>query len=113
MIENFGLQSAGSAGTEIHLMTVDDFAIWQAKASDAHQGWISAQNFHAKPGKSIYFATTDGRIDFAIGILAGWPPRQRHPKQHDCQKCQWRNQYAHQGRQNRSIYRVWRENFAR
>ena len=53
MIENFGLKSAGSDGTEIHLMTTDDFAIWQAKASDAHQGWISAQNFHAKPGKSI------------------------------------------------------------
>ena len=35
MIENFGLKSAGSAGTEIHLMTADDFAIWQAKASDA------------------------------------------------------------------------------
>ena len=69
MIENFGLKSAGSDGTEIHLMTTDDFAIWQAKASDAHQGWISAQNFHAKPGKSIYFAAPDGRIDFAIGIF--------------------------------------------
>ena len=69
MIENFGLRSAGSAGTEIHLMTADDFAIWQAKAGDAHQGWISAQNFHAKPGKSIYFAASDGRIDFAIGIF--------------------------------------------
>ena len=69
MIENFGLKSAGSAGIEIHLMTADDFAIWQAKASDAHQGWINAQNFHAKPGKSIYFAAPDGRIDFAIGVF--------------------------------------------
>ena len=69
MIENFGLKSAGSAGTEIHQMTADDFAIWQAKASDAHQGWIRAQNFQAQPGKSIYFAANDGRIDFAIGIF--------------------------------------------
>ena len=69
MIENFGLKDTGSAGTKIHLMTADDFATWQAKASDAHQGWITAQNFRAKPGKSIYFAANDGRIDFAIGIF--------------------------------------------
>ena len=71
MIENFGLKPAGSNGTELHLMSADDFAQWLAKASDAQQAWVAAQGFSAKAGKAISFAANDGHIDFAIGIFGG------------------------------------------
>ncbi|MFZ9134683.1 MAG: hypothetical protein ACO208_01955, partial [Candidatus Puniceispirillaceae bacterium] len=69
MIEKFGLKSAGANGTEIRLMTADDFASWLASATPAQQNWVTAQGFSAKPGKAIYFAADNGQIDFAIGIF--------------------------------------------
>jgi len=70
MIENFGLKSAGSDGTEIHLMTADDFAIWQAKASDAHQGWISAQNFTPNPVNRSILPPLMGALISPLAFLA-------------------------------------------
>ena len=69
MIEKFGLKSAGANGTEIRLMTVDDFASWLASANQAHQNWVTAQGFSAKPGRAICFASDNGHVDFAIGVF--------------------------------------------
>lgn len=65
---NFGLFDDTTQGTEIHLMSADEFTGWLAKASNAQQAWVTAQGFAAKAGKAITFAGVDGRIDFAIGI---------------------------------------------
>ena len=69
MIEKFGLKSAGANGTEILLMTVDDFASWLSSANQAHQNWVTAQGFSAKPGRAICFASDNGHVDFAIGVF--------------------------------------------
>ena len=68
MIENFGLLDDGSLGIAIHLMLADEFTSWLAKARSSDQAWVAANGFVAKPGKAICFATTDGQIDFAVGI---------------------------------------------
>ena len=68
MIENFGLLDGAVQGTEIYLMSADEFTNWLAKASNAQKAWVTAQSFIAKPGKAITFAAVDGQIDFAIGI---------------------------------------------
>ena len=69
MIEKFGLKSAGTNGAEIRLMTVDDFASWLSSANQAHQNWVTAQGFSAKPGRAICFASDNGHVDFAIGVF--------------------------------------------
>jgi leucyl aminopeptidase len=71
MIENFGLLDGAVQGTEIHLMSADEFTNWLAKASNAQQTWVTAQGFTAKPGKAITFAANDGKIEFAIGVFGG------------------------------------------
>ena len=71
MIENFGLLDGAVQGTEIYLMSADEFTNWLAKASNAQQAWVTAQGFSSKPGKAITFAAVDGQIDFAIGIYGG------------------------------------------
>ena len=68
MIENFGLLDGAVKGTEIYLMSADEFTNWLAKASNAQKAWVTAQGFIAKPGKVITFASVDGQIDFGIGI---------------------------------------------
>ena len=68
MNENFGLLDSAVQGTEIYLMSADEFANWLSKASNVQQAWVTAQGFTAKPGKAITFATVDGQIDFAIGV---------------------------------------------
>ena len=68
MIENFGLLAGAVQGTEIYLMSADEFTNWLAKASNAQKAWVTAQGFISKPGKAITFASVDGKIDFAIGI---------------------------------------------
>ena len=71
MIENFGLLDRAVQGTEIYLMSADEFTSWLAKASNAQKAWVTAQGFTAKPGKAITFAAVDGQINFAIGIHGG------------------------------------------
>ena len=68
MIENFGLLSNTVQGTEIYLMSADEFTNWLTKTSKVQQAWVTAQAFTAKPGKAITFAAVDGQIDFAIGF---------------------------------------------
>ena len=50
MIENFGLLDGALQGTEIYLMSADEFTNWLAKASNAQKAWVTAQGFTAKPG---------------------------------------------------------------
>ena len=50
MIENFGLLDGAVQGTEIYLMSADEFTNWLATASNAQKAWVTAQGFSAKPG---------------------------------------------------------------
>ena len=62
MDENFGLLDSTVQGNDIYLMSVDGFSNWLAKASNAHQAWVAAQGFTAKPGKAITFATVEEKL---------------------------------------------------
>ena len=43
MIENFGLLDGAVQGTEIYLMSADEFTNWLAKASNAQKALSSAE----------------------------------------------------------------------
>ena len=50
MIENFGLLDGAVQGTEIYLMSADEFNSWLAKASNAQQAW-AAQGYYRSLAK--------------------------------------------------------------
>ena len=86
MIENFGLKDTGSAGTKIHLMTADDFATWQAKASDAHQGWIPHKTFAPNPVNRSILPPMMGALILPLVFLAIMPFGMAPPWRPACQK---------------------------
>jgi leucyl aminopeptidase len=70
-INTFGLMPAKSDGNQLYLMSAKDFTSWVNAATTAQKRWVESVGFDAKPGKAICFATTDGEIDFAVGITGG------------------------------------------